>query len=128
MHMHMHTLSLRMTSRLLAVVVACMLQSSAFGAFLDVLIDITTRALIWTWAVGAAAVPVIILEATTFVCTHAGGGAAWKVGCFADAPAWVAAAVADNFRSIGGVIAIGGIMGLPLWLWACRCGAVTFTQ
>jgi CDP-diacylglycerol--inositol 3-phosphatidyltransferase len=74
-------------------------QETAFGAFLDVAVDNFTRALLWCAAAAGcgrgsgsgmasawAALP-IALEGVTFACTHAGGGAAWKTGCFR----WVAA-------------------------------------
>ena len=91
-----------------------------------------------------------------------GGGAAWKTGCFRQAPRyadmqkaktpvqqhalvhvtssllnqhisvsaanytylsagrWVQWTMANGFKSPLGVLAIAGLMGLPLWLWACR--------
>lgn len=63
-------------------------QSTNFGAFLDVLVDIVTRGLLWCVAAGghaslwpwAGALPA--LEGAVFACTHATGGAAWKTGCF----------------------------------------------
>jgi phosphatidylglycerophosphate synthase len=70
-------------------------HETAFGAFLDVAVDNCTRALLWCAAAAGcgcgiasawAALP-IALEGVTFACTHAGGGAAWKTGCFR----WVAA-------------------------------------
>jgi hypothetical protein len=70
-------------------------QETAFGAFLDVAVDNCTRALLWCAAAAGcgcgiasawAALP-IALEGVTFACTHAGGGAAWKTGCYR----WVAA-------------------------------------
>ena len=39
------------------------------------------------------------LEWVVFVATHAGGGAAWKMGCFVNAPPWVAAVLANGFRT-----------------------------
>lgn len=55
------------------------MQTSAFGAFLDVLVDLLTRGLLWSWALpGGAGLAVVLLETTTFTCTHAvrAGGAA----------------------------------------------------
>ncbi|KAK9834989.1 hypothetical protein WJX81_002501 [Elliptochloris bilobata] len=71
-------------------------QVSAFGAFLDVAVDCFSRAVVWVWAVGPAATVPVTLELLTFVCTHKGGGAAWRTGCFRDAPAWVRAVMADG--------------------------------
>ncbi|KAG2444197.1 hypothetical protein HYH02_009135 [Chlamydomonas schloesseri] len=152
-------------------------QTSAFGAFLDVAVDIASRGLLWvgwaaavaaadaaavtaagaTAAVGtpvagatapatalaaagggaagatgrgasllaAAALPlslsVVLLECLVFTCTHAAAGAAWKHESHFDAaPAWVAAVMARGFKTPPGCLAIAGLMGCPLWLWACR--------
>ena len=46
-----------------------------------------------------------------------GGGAAWKSGCFSQAPWYVSAVMANGFRTPAGVLAVAGLMGLPLWLW-----------
>jgi hypothetical protein len=49
-----------------------------------------------------------------------GGGAAWKEGYFAAAPGWVRAVMAGGLRSPAGALAVAGLMGCPLWAWACR--------
>lgn len=47
-------------------------QATAFGAFLDVLIDNASRAVVWVSAVdGPAGIAVPLLEMTVFACTHA---------------------------------------------------------
>lgn len=47
-------------------------QATAFGAFLDVLIDNASRAVLWAGAFdGPAGVAVPLLEMTVFACTHA---------------------------------------------------------
>ncbi|GLI70572.1 hypothetical protein VaNZ11_015493 [Volvox africanus] len=49
-------------------------QTSAFGSFLDVAVDLASRGLVWSWAVpGGFGAAVLLLEAITFTCTHAGG-------------------------------------------------------
>ena len=50
-----------------------------------------------------------------------GGGAAWKTGCFREAPRWVQAVMANNFKTLVGAFAVLGLMGLPLHLFAARC-------
>lgn len=46
-------------------------QDTAFGAVFDVMIDIVSRGVVWTWAVpGPLGVLPPLLEAFTFVCTH----------------------------------------------------------
>lgn len=47
-------------------------QATAFGAFLDVLIDNASRAALWAGAIdGPASIAVPLLEMTVFACTHA---------------------------------------------------------
>ncbi|KAK9816868.1 hypothetical protein WJX72_006323 [[Myrmecia] bisecta] len=96
-------------------------QTSAFGAFLDVFVDVLSRGTLWAWALEGpvAAVP-ILLEGITFTCTHKAGGAAWKIGCFADAPGWVRAVMANGFKTPLGALTVVGLMGCPLWFWARR--------
>lgn len=49
-----------------------------------------------------------------------GGGAAWRTGCFKDAPAWVQSVMANGFRTMPGAAAVAGLFGAPLWFWARR--------
>ncbi|DBA85054.1 hypothetical protein WJX79_010359 [Trebouxia sp. C0005] len=96
-------------------------QCSSFGAFLDVFVDNLTRGTLWVWSTPAPfGILPVILETTVFTCTHRGGGAAWKTGCFSQAPRWVQSIMADGFKTPSGALAVVGLMGLPLWLWACR--------
>ncbi len=55
------------------------------------------------------------------VCYLQGGGAAWKTGCFREAPRWVQAVMANNFKTLAGTFTVLGLMGLPLHLFATRC-------
>ncbi|KAK9785508.1 hypothetical protein WJX73_005812 [Symbiochloris irregularis] len=95
-------------------------QETGFGAMFDVIIDVVSRGLLWTWAIpGPLGVLPPLLEAFTFVCTHSAGGPAWKTGgCFQHAPAWITMTM--RFRTLPGVLAIAGLFGLPMWLWALR--------
>ncbi len=34
--------------------------------------------------------------------------------------------MADGFKTPSGALAIVGLMGLPLWLWACRYPSISF--
>lgn len=78
------------------------------------------RAVLWTWAADSPwAVGPPVLEALTFGATHKQGGAAWKQGCFTEAPGWVRAVMAGGLRSPAGLLATAGLFGCPLWLW-CR--------
>lgn len=91
---------------------------SSFGAFLDVCIDNGVRQAMWAMALpGPLGCLIPGLEWLVFVATHSQGGAAWKEGCFKDAPIWVSLVVRDGFKSPLGVLCIGGLHFLPLWLW-----------
>jgi len=47
-------------------------QTSAFGAVLDVVIDLATRGALYAWALdGPAALGIPFLESMVFTCTHA---------------------------------------------------------
>ncbi|GAQ89270.1 Phosphatidylinositol synthase [Klebsormidium nitens] len=62
-------------------------QVSSFGAFLDVCIDNGVRQVMWTMAVpGPVGCLLPALEWLVLAATHSQGGAAWKEGCFRDAP------------------------------------------
>ncbi|KXZ53480.1 hypothetical protein GPECTOR_7g930 [Gonium pectorale] len=101
---------------------ACVPQTSAFGAFLDVAVDLATRGLLWSWAApGGLGAAVLLLEAITFVCTHAVHGAVWKAEVqLGPTPPWVRAVMANGFKTPAGCLAVAGLMGCPLWLWARR--------
>ena len=45
---------------------------------------------------------------------------AWKTNYFLSAPAWVSTVMKDGFKTPAGCLTIGGLMGLPLWLYARR--------
>lgn len=96
--------------------------ATCFGAAYDVAIDLATRAVLWGWgAAGPAAALPPVLEGLVFAATHAGGGAAWKTGgAFAGAPPWVTAIMAAEFRTVPGALAVAGLFGCPLWLFARR--------
>ena len=51
------------------------------------------------------------------ICFVQWGGAAWKTGCFSDAPWWATAVMKNGFRTPAGALAVAGLFGLPLWLW-----------
>ncbi|KAG2494852.1 hypothetical protein HYH03_007092 [Edaphochlamys debaryana] len=94
-------------------------QTSSFGAFLDVAVDVASRGLLWVMALGAPGLAPVLLEALTFVATHAASGPAWKDrAAFAGAPRWAQAVMANGFKTPAGVLAIGGLMLCPLWTWA----------
>ncbi|GIL89572.1 hypothetical protein Vretimale_1874 [Volvox reticuliferus] len=97
-------------------------QTSAFGSFLDVAVDLASRGLVWSWAApGGFGAAVLLLEAIAFACIHAAAGPAWKdARHFAGGPFWVRAVMANGFKTPSGCLAVAGLMGCPLWLWARR--------
>lgn len=89
-------------------------QCSAFGAWLDVLVDNVGRSVIWAmlydWGVF-----VVCIEWTVFVCTHTLGHT-WKQA-FGAAPWWVKMVMDNGFYTATGVFTIAGIHGLPPYLY-----------
>lgn len=96
-------------------------QASEFGAMLDVVIDNVSRGAMWILALdGPCGVMPIILETLVFAVTHSEGGKAWKTGCFASAPRYVVAIMANGFRTPLGVLTVFGLHFLPMWLYLVR--------
>lgn len=90
-------------------------QTSAFGAWFDVMLDNFGRGFLWsrlyTWGYVVAAI-----EWSVFVCTHS-LGAEWK-GKFVKAPYIAQKVMANNFKTPLGTFAILGLHVLPIWLYA----------
>eukprot|EP01051_Picozoa_sp_SAG22_P005674 SAG22_NODE_344_length_11914_cov_6.665679_2_plen_242_part_00 len=90
-------------------------QCSAFGAWLDVIIDNIGRTLLWTTVAPGWGGWVACFEWTTFSCTHC-IGAGWKVD-FGAAPRLVTGIMANGFYNPLGVWAIAGLHFLPFSLY-----------
>ncbi|XP_073258705.1 uncharacterized protein [Porites lutea] len=92
-------------------------QTSAFGAWLDILCDNIGRGMLWTllyqWGYFISAV-----EWLVFVCTHT-LGAQWK-SAKASPPSWVQTVMANGFKTPIGTFAICGLHGLPVWLYGLK--------
>ncbi|XP_071849456.1 uncharacterized protein [Apostichopus japonicus] len=90
-------------------------QTSAFGAWLDVMVDNFGRGFLWSrlykWGYVVAA-----LEWSVFVCTHS-LGAEWKAN-FVQAPYIAQKVMEKNFKTPLGTFTILGLHGLPIWLYA----------
>ncbi|XP_064620904.1 uncharacterized protein LOC135483792 [Lineus longissimus] len=90
-------------------------QTSAFGAWFDIVIDNLGRGMLWCrmyeWGYFVAAT-----EWLVFVCTHT-KGTDWK-SAFAEAPPLVKGVMSAGFKSPLGFFAIAGIHVLPIWLYA----------
>lgn len=93
------------------------MQTTAFGAILDVLLDNLSRGILWVQATGTFGACVIVLEMGTFAFTYKAGGSAWKEGCFKNAPSWVLMVMGSNFKNVTGAFAVVGLMGCPLYFW-----------
>ncbi|XP_048581971.1 uncharacterized protein LOC5511306 isoform X2 [Nematostella vectensis] len=90
-------------------------QTSAFGAWLDVLIDNVGRTMLWCY-VSKSGWLVSCLEWLVFVCTHS-LGPSWKNTSRTPQPLWVQAVMANGFKTAIGTYAITGLHVLPLWLY-----------
>ncbi|CAJ1431211.1 unnamed protein product [Effrenium voratum] len=55
-------------------------ETSAYGAALDVLVDVAQRGGMWILSLGLFGLPVVYLEMVCFACNHASQGQAWKAG------------------------------------------------
>lgn len=96
-------------------------QTSTFGAFLDVVIDNTLRALMWAKALPLHwAAPLLpCLEWLVFTCSMsqaADDRSQWKQS-FAAGPWWVGAVMANGFKNPAGCLAVAGLHFLPVWVW-----------
>ncbi|KAI1893380.1 hypothetical protein AGOR_G00123140 [Albula goreensis] len=100
-------------------------QTSEFGSWLDVVVDNLGRGMLWTqlfqwgWMVSA-------MEWCVFTCNHNALGAQWK-SSFSESPRWVQAVMAEGFRTPLGVLAIGGLHVLPVWLYGYQRGVLSQT-
>ncbi|XP_071502644.1 uncharacterized protein [Diadema antillarum] len=96
-------------------------QTSAFGAWFDVVIDNLGRGMLWCrlyqWGYFFAA-----LEWLVFVCTH-NLGSQWKSSTV-QAPWFVQKVMEKNFKTLPGTFAILGLFVLPLWLYAHYTGVL----
>nr|CAH0106330.1 unnamed protein product [Daphnia galeata] len=96
-------------------------QCSSFGAWLDVIVDNIGRTLIWSnfkWGV-----VISNLEWITYVCNHC-HGAGWRQhlsnDSFGNAPNYVNRVMAKNFKTPYGILAIGGLHVLPIWMFGWK--------
>ncbi|XP_065831345.1 CDP-diacylglycerol--glycerol-3-phosphate 3-phosphatidyltransferase-like [Oscarella lobularis] len=94
-------------------------QTSAFGAWLDVVTDNISRSMVWchitSWGFFVSG-----LEWCVFVCTHT-YGSQWK-NEFDKAPWWAKKIMAHGFKTLHGFVAITGLFVLPLWIYGMQHG------
>lgn len=97
-------------------------QTSAFGAWLDVVIDLISRGALWCfiskWGYFMAAI-----EWLTFVSTHS-RGADWK-HTDDEFPYFCRLVMANGFKTPIGTCAITGLFVLPLWIYSLQMGVFT---
>lgn len=90
-------------------------QESKFGAWLDVVVDNLSRAMIWTllyqwgWLVSS-------VEWCVFVCNHCSKGEDWK-NSFNHSPKIIQKIMANGFRTPLGVLVVSGLHCLPVWFY-----------
>ncbi|XP_052799889.1 uncharacterized protein LOC128231295 isoform X2 [Mya arenaria] len=94
-------------------------QTSAFGAWFDVLIDLISRGALWCF-LSKWGYFMMMIEWLTFVCTHA-RGPGWKIPK-EDFPAICKMVMANGFKTPIGTYTITGIFVLPLWLYGMTSG------
>ncbi|XP_064158457.1 CDP-diacylglycerol--inositol 3-phosphatidyltransferase isoform X1 [Anguilla rostrata] len=98
-------------------------QTSEFGAWLDVVVDNLGRGMLWStlyewgWLVSA-------VEWCVFACNHNAHGAQWKTS-FSESPRLIQAVMAKGFKTPTGVLAIGGLHVLPVWLYGYQQGVLS---
>lgn len=94
-------------------------QTSAFGAWFDVLIDLISRGALWCF-IAKWGYFIMMVEWLTFVCTHA-RGPNWKIPD-EEFPTVCKMVMAKGFKTPVGMYAITGIFVLPLWIYTMTSG------
>eukprot|EP00118_Oscarella_pearsei_P010334 m.63034 g.63034 ORF g.63034 m.63034 type:complete len:195 (+) comp35128_c0_seq6:74-658(+) len=94
-------------------------QMSAFGAWLDVVVDNISRGMVWCQIVSWGFL-FVSLEWCVFVCTHT-SGSRWREA-FDGAPWWVKRVMAKGFKTYVGFVTISGLHVLPLWIYGLQRG------
>lgn len=99
-------------------------QTSVFGAWFDVVIDLISRGALWCF-LSPWGYFIMLIEWMTFVATHT-RGANWKIPD--EEFPWICKKVmANGFKTTTGTYAITGIFVLPLWLYGIQSKFLTDT-
>ncbi|ESO98159.1 hypothetical protein LOTGIDRAFT_174290 [Lottia gigantea] len=93
-------------------------QTSKFGAWFDVIIDLFSRGLLWCY-LSHWGYLIIMVEWMTFVSTHSNRGPNWKETT-KDFPFIVQKVMSNGFHSPLGSITIAGLHVLPIWLYGLQ--------
>jgi len=99
-------------------------QTSKFGAWFDVVIDLYSRGYLWCYLFRAGYF-IAMLEWLTFVCTHSREDK-WKV-TEEEFPLFVKMVMAKGFKSPWGIFAVGSLHILPLWMYGYESRLLTVT-
>ncbi|XP_050409004.1 uncharacterized protein LOC126823971 [Patella vulgata] len=94
-------------------------QTSKFGAWFDVIIDLLSRGFLWC-GLSKWGYIIVMLEWMTFVSTHS-KGPNWKETS-KDFPALVKSVMAGGFYTPLGMFIISGLHVLPIWLYGLQSG------
>ncbi|XP_052243210.1 uncharacterized protein LOC127853074 isoform X2 [Dreissena polymorpha] len=94
-------------------------QTSAFGAWFDVVIDLTGRGMLWT-SLSKWGYFIMVIEWLTFVCTHC-RGPKWKIPD-ENFPLICRLVMENGFKNPMGAFAISGIFMLPVWVYVLQSG------
>ncbi|XP_005096617.1 uncharacterized protein LOC101858706 [Aplysia californica] len=97
-------------------------QTSKFGAWFDVVIDLFSRGYLWC-ALFRSGYLVVMLEWLTFVCTHS-RGENWRIP-EENFPMLVKMVMANGFKGPLGIFAIGSLHILPLWMYGYESRMLT---
>lgn len=90
-------------------------QVSAFGAWLDVTIDIGARAMLWSVVWPRFAGFISSIEWVGFLCNYREAGKDWKSP--RDHPRWIRVILANGFKNFWGGILVLGTHFLPLGIF-----------
>ncbi|XP_055003943.1 uncharacterized protein si:ch1073-145m9.1 isoform X2 [Boleophthalmus pectinirostris] len=94
-------------------------QVSRFGAWLDVVVDNLSRAMLWTQVSQSCGWLLSSLEWCVFVCNHCSKGEHWK-NSFGSSPKLIQAVMTNGFRTPLGLLVVSGLHCLPLWLYCAQ--------
>ncbi|CAN8027426.1 hypothetical protein HPB47_026952 [Ixodes persulcatus] len=97
-------------------------QVSAFGALLDVTIDLGARAMLWSLVWPRFGGFISSIEWVGFLCNYKEAGKDWKSP--RDHPRWIRAILANGFKNFWGGILVLGTHFLPLGIFVAERGIV----
>ena len=91
-------------------------QESAFGEWLDIVIDLFTRSILWCFSYPIFGYIIFGFEFLLFVCIHSSGHA-WQGKTKQQLNSYAAKTISNGFKTVPGFFAIVGLWILPLWCY-----------